>query len=261
MTDATNSYDDWARTWLESQQQAWQAWLGGETATAPGTDPTAALAAWLGEEGAALGAEVGARLVAQGQQFLQLAESLGESLAAQAQSGTETDWQAVFDDTFARVRATLAPDAAGEAHPMGALGGLFQEWQKVAAQIGLPATSAGTAEAGPAAMAYVVAQQAYAGRLADIQRDALERLQRELSDQHASGGAITSLRALYDLWVDASEAAYAEQAATPAFVRAQSDLAHALCRLQPSTRSTLDAASRMATARSPAPVKDRDGDD
>ena len=227
MDDPTSSYDDWARDWLECQQQAWQAWLGGDAA-APDADPTAALSAWLGEEGAALGGEVGARLVAQGQQFLQLAESLGESLTNQARDGTETDWQAVFDDTFARVRASLVPDDAGEAHPVGALGGLLQEWQKMAARMGLPATPA----AGPAATTYVTALHAYGTQLADIQRDALERLQLELNDQHAAGGAISSLRALYDLWVDASEAAYAEQATTPAFVKAQSELAHAFCRLQ-----------------------------
>ncbi len=247
MTDQANSYDDWARTWLQSQHQAWQEWLGGNAAEAPGADPTAALTAWLGEEGSALGAEVGARLVAQGQQFLQLAESLGESLAEQAQGGTETDWQAVFDDTFARVRAALVPDEVGESHPVGALGGLLQEWQKMAARIGLPATPA--ADAGPAATTYVTALHAYGAQLADIQRDALERLQQELNDQHAAGAAVTSLRALYDLWVDASEAAYAEQATTPAFVSAQSGLAHAFCRLQ---QVTLDATGSLTTAGQPA---------
>lgn len=257
MTDPTPSYDDWARTWLESQQQAWQAWLGGDTVTAPDADPTAALGAWLGEEGSALGAEVGTRLVAQGQQFLQLAESLGESLAAQAKGGTETDWQAVFDDTFERVRAALVPDDAGEAHPVGALGGLLQEWQKMAARIGLPATPSMAADAGPAATTYNTALHAYGTQLADIQRDALERLQQELNDQRAAGGAITSLRALYDLWVDASEAAYAEQATTPAFVSAQSGLVHAFCRLQ---QATLDATGSLKTAWQPAAETARDDD-
>jgi len=247
MTDDTPSYDAWARQWLEGQQQAWQAWLGG-AAAAPAVDPAHALGAWLGGEQAALGGALGARLVAQGQQFLQLAEALGEGLTAQVQAGEPPDWQALFDTTVARVRAALAPDADGPAHPAGALGGLFEEWQKVAARSGLPPLPGVPPEATPVLTAYAAALQAYGACLAQVQHDALDRLQRELTDQHAAGGSITSLRALYDLWVDASEAAYAERATTPAFVAAQADLAHALCRLH---RAGLAGGTGGATATSP----------
>lgn len=228
--DDTTTYDVWARHWLEGQQQAWQAWLGG-AAAAPAVDPARALGDWLGGEQADPGGALGARLVAQGQQFLQLAAALGEGLTAQLQSGDPPDGQALFDATVARVRAALAPDATGQAHPAGALCGLLEEWQKVAARSGLPSLPDLPSAAAPAMTAYSAALQAYGACLAEVQRDALDRLQRELNDQHAAGGSITSLRALYDLWVDASEAAYAELATSPAFVAAQADLAHALCRL------------------------------
>lgn len=226
MTDRTPSYDDWSRQWLEGQQQAWRAWLGGEVAAHPAADPAAALSGWC--DAATPGGEVAERLLTQGRQFLQLAEALGEGLAAQARDGTPPDWQALFDGTLAKVRATLEPNGDGNAHPAGALGGLLGEWQKLAASFGLPQPQEG---GGAAMAAYAAALQGYAARLADIQRDALDRLKHELDEQHAAGATITSLRGLYDLWVDASEAAYAEQAQARAFAAAQAELAHALCRL------------------------------
>jgi hypothetical protein len=226
MSDPTSPYEAMSRQWLQDQQRAWQAWLGGDTTTHPAGDPAAALAGWC--DASTPGGEVAGRLLDQGRQFLQLAEALGETLTAQARDGTPPDWRAVFDDTLARVRATLEPDADGDAHPAGALGGLLGEWQKLASGFGLPQPQAG---GGEAMTGYITALHGYAARLADIQRDALDRLQHELNEQHDAGATITSLRALYDLWVDASEAAYAEQAPTEAFAAAQAQLAHALCRL------------------------------
>jgi len=223
MSDPTPSFDDWTRQWLAGQQQAWSAWLGGDAAAHPASDPAAALAGWF--DAGTPGGEVAERLLAQGQQFLQLAEALGETLSARAGEDAPTDWQAVFDATLARVRATLEPNGDGAFHPAGALGGLLGEWQKLATDLGA------SLDGHDATAAYLAALNAYAARLADIQRDALDRLKRELDEQHASGASITSLRALYDLWVDASEAAYAEQAPSRAFAAAQAELAHALCRL------------------------------
>ena len=230
MSDPTLSFEDWTRQWLEGQQQAWQAWLGGLNVTPPQADPAAAMAGWV--DGATPGGEVAERLLAQGQQFLQLAEALGETLATTATDGTSPDWQAVLDATLAKVRATLEPNGDGNAHPAGALGGLLGEWQKLATELG-PASPGGS----DATAAYLDALNGYAARLADIQRDALDRLKRELDEQHGAGATITSLRALYDLWVDASEAAYAEQAPSRAFAAAQAELAHALCRLQAAGRA------------------------
>ena len=227
MTDAA-AYDDLARRWLDGQQRAWQAWLGGDPSAHPAADHVAALAGGL-DAGATLGHDVAARLLTQGQQFLKLAEALGELLAEQAGRDEPPDWQALFDTMIARATAALAPGDDGSAHPAGALAGLLDAWRDAAAACGLPAPDDATAAA--SAAGYAAALQAYAGALAEIQRDALERLRRELNDQHAAGGTITSLRALYDLWVDASEAAYLERAATPGFAALQAELAHALCRL------------------------------
>ena len=227
MSDPTDSYDDWARHWLEGQQRAWQAWLGGGSGASPAGDPAEALAGWLGDDDAVPGGELGGRMLAQGRQFLQLAEALGESLTEATRGDGATDWQEVFDATVERVRATLDP-GGGSGHPAGALEGLLDEWRRVAARMELPV---GADDGGPMA-AYLAALHAYTARLADVQRVALDRLHAELNDQHRAGGTITSLRALYDLWVDASEAAYAEAAVREPFIAAQANLAHALCRLR-----------------------------
>ncbi len=229
MTADATPYDAWARDWLDTQRRAWQAWLDGDLASPPAGDPADALAGWLDGEAASLGGEVGERLLDQGRLFLQLAEALGQSLAEAARAGTPPDWPAVFDSMLDRVRATLEPDPDGTPHPAGALGGLLDAWGEVARGLDLPENAA------PAV--YVTALHAYGARLADVQRDALDRLRHELDEQHADGAIITSLRTLYDLWVDVSEAAYAEAAASEGFASAQAELVHALCRLHPATRS------------------------
>ncbi|HEY5720191.1 MAG TPA: poly(R)-hydroxyalkanoic acid synthase subunit PhaE [Gammaproteobacteria bacterium] len=228
MTEQQTSYDDWARSWLESQQQAWQALLRQGTPAAGLGDPEAAFADWLGGS-ASLGGDVGARLVAQAQQFLQLAEALGTVLAEPPPAtGDAQGWQALLDTTFTRLRTAL--ESADADLPGGTLGGLLDAWQQLTARIDLPAGSA-EAPAGPAQAAYLAALQAYGTRLTAIQAEALERLQRELAEQFAAGGRIGSLRQLYDLWVEASEAVYAEHAVTAEFAAGQAGLAHALCRL------------------------------
>jgi len=272
MTEQNTSYDAWMTNWLEEQQGLWQAWLG---PTGDGEQPAAAavdgFSAWLGG-GDPLAGEIGERLVGQGRQFLQLAEALGTALTEQLEAGADApDWQRIFTATVEQVRTMLDASDDGQV-PGGALVGLLDEWRKIAARYELPSGDGAAASgAVPSQLGdYLAALHGYSTELIEVQRDALDRLQRELDQQFSAGGSITSLRELYNLWVDASEAAYAEHAVTERFVTRQSELAyaehavterfvtrqselaHALCRLHAAghemTGGAVEAADSAAAA-------------
>ncbi len=61
------------------------------------------------------------------------------------------------------------------------------------------------------------ANDAYNALMAQAGRDAFERFERKLSERAEPGRQLQSARALFDLWIDAAEEAYAEIALSPEF--------------------------------------------
>ena len=68
------------------------------------------------------------------------------------------------------------------------------------------------------------ANQAYNSLLAQAGQRGFEYFENKLADHSEPGRQIESLRALYDLWIDAAEQAYAEVAMSPEFRRAYADM-------------------------------------
>ena len=68
------------------------------------------------------------------------------------------------------------------------------------------------------------ANQAYNSLLAQAGQRGFEYFENKLADRSEPGRQIDSLRALYDLWIDAAEEAYAEVAMSPEFRRAYADM-------------------------------------
>ncbi|GAB3733259.1 class III poly(R)-hydroxyalkanoic acid synthase subunit PhaE [Luteimonas pelagia] len=64
---------------------------------------------------------------------------------------------------------------------------------------------------------YQQAQGAWNGLMARTGEDALEAFERALSDRAARGALPTTARGLFDAWIDAAEAAWAERALSPEF--------------------------------------------
>lgn len=67
----------------------------------------------------------------------------------------------------------------------------------------------------------------YTTLMLEAGRDAFERFERKLAERSEPGRQLQSARALFDLWIDAAEEAYAEIALSPRFRRVYGDLVNA----------------------------------
>lgn len=109
---------------------------------------------------------------------------------------------------------------------------------------------------------YIEQSRSYQSILGEATQDAFARFERKLVERGEAGQPVTSARALFDLWIDAAEEAYAEVALSPRFrdafgrfVNAQMRLRGALQRevehmcglLGMPTRTEVDAAHRKVT--------------
>jgi class III poly(R)-hydroxyalkanoic acid synthase PhaE subunit len=87
---------------------------------------------------------------------------------------------------------------------------------------------------------YQKAMQEYINAHAKLGADALDRLYRKIIAVTERGERITSLRQLYDLWVDASEEVYGSFAMSPAFQEVYAKMVNALMRVKQHARSMVD---------------------
>jgi poly[(R)-3-hydroxyalkanoate] polymerase subunit PhaE len=87
------------------------------------------------------------------------------------------------------------------------------------------------------ALEYHRALQAYGMAFRDLGMDALNRLQRRLAERREP---ITTLRGLYDLWVDCSEEAYLELVSTDSYAEVYGRMVNALMALKHHGRNMVD---------------------
>ncbi|MCL7713816.1 class III poly(R)-hydroxyalkanoic acid synthase subunit PhaE [Stenotrophomonas sp. CPCC 101365] len=83
---------------------------------------------------------------------------------------------------------------------------------------------------------------AYAGVLRGVLDDAFVRFEAKLAEHEAPGRQLTGARALFDLWIDAAEDAYAAVALSDRFQRLYAELANSQLRLQAAARQELERA-------------------
>lgn len=74
--------------------------------------------------------------------------------------------------------------------------------------------------------------EAYGALMATVLEDALQRFERKLAEREAPGLGIDAPRALFDLWIDAAEDAYAPVAMGPEFRRVYAELVDAQMRVR-----------------------------
>lgn len=79
---------------------------------------------------------------------------------------------------------------------------------------------------------YLEQSRAYQALLAEATQDAFARFERKLAERGESGPPLTSARALFDLWIDAAEEAWAEIALSPRFRDAYGRFVNAQMRLR-----------------------------
>lgn len=76
------------------------------------------------------------------------------------------------------------------------------------------------------------ANEGYKALMLEAGRDAFERFQRKLAERSEPGRQLQSARALFDLWIDAAEEAYAEIALSAGFRKAYGELVNAQMRVR-----------------------------
>lgn len=87
---------------------------------------------------------------------------------------------------------------------------------------------------------YQKAAQEYLNAHTKLGADALDRLYRKITAVTEKGEPITTLRQLYDLWVDASEEVYGSFAMSPEFQGVYARMVNALMRVKMQARSMVD---------------------
>lgn len=85
------------------------------------------------------------------------------------------------------------------------------------------------------------ANDAYNAAMLQAGRDAFERFERKLAERSEPGRQLQSARALFDLWIDAAEEAYADIALSPEFRRLYADLVNAQMRVRAGVQREIEA--------------------
>ena len=87
---------------------------------------------------------------------------------------------------------------------------------------------------------------AYNGLLGKVSQDAFERFESKLIDREEPGRQIGSVRALFDLWVDAAEEAYADTALSVEYRQVYGNLVNSQMRLRSALQSITEQTAGMA---------------
>jgi class III poly(R)-hydroxyalkanoic acid synthase PhaE subunit len=245
-----------ADAWLDAGRKYWDAWQGlwqkgvetGARAAEPAakssapTDPLqpfmeqAALFMQLGEEVAAAVRRSGDALQSE-EQWRQIFGNTAWKLPFDTWNRTFSSaslfpgdflerfkpeaWTAVADDMHRNLERFLSVPGLG----------YTREWQEQGqdlARLGLD---------------YQRALQEYAALFRRLNLDAFDRLQKKLQQLADTGKPVKTLRGLYDTWVDASEAAYLDLAATDEYAETYGRLVNALMALKRHGRVMVDEAA------------------
>jgi len=81
---------------------------------------------------------------------------------------------------------------------------------------------------------------AYNALMLEVGRDAFDRFERKLAERSEPGRQLQSARALFDLWIDAAEEAYAEIALSPGFRKVYGELVNAQMRVRAGIQSEVE---------------------
>lgn len=89
---------------------------------------------------------------------------------------------------------------------------------------------------------YQARAEAYVEQIRAVLDDAFDLFEVRLSEHESPGSQLTSARALFDLWIDAAEEAYAKVALSEQFREIYAELANAQMRLRAATQHELEKA-------------------
>jgi hypothetical protein len=257
-SDTTRSLDDWQAM----SQRYWTAWTDAtrkafESATAPGSASPSDTPWQQGlEQWSRLFAqqpsqnEVVERMLAGAKSYFALLQSLAAKSAGEAgkldpQAWTNTLRQAfnfpgadatLFDNPLARALREIAGQGAKGFEQM--MEGVAPFTQELRGVLGMPAFGylrehqEHYQKLAQAMLDYQEQTNRYNALIARASRRGFEVFEDKLAERDEPGRQIESVRALYDLWVDAAEEAYAEVALSPEFREVYGALVNAQMRVR-----------------------------
>lgn len=210
------------------------------------------------------------RFLAGSKQFLQWVEGLSAQIAARGGTPAKVDdWAALFKQSagpmfegqnpFLHLFQGLSSDGArgleqfmaGMPNPAEAFKG------ELRGMLGTPAFGFNreqqerTQQFALTQMAYQEAMAAYNAQMLRASKLSFEKLELKLAEREEPGRQLESLRAVYDLWIDAAEDAYAEVALSADFRTAYGNLVNQQMRL----RQHLQAEAERQTAQFGMPTR------
>ncbi|MCW8943218.1 MAG: hypothetical protein OQL27_00515 [Sedimenticola sp.] len=239
--------------WLAAQQAFWSRWS--ENAGQPSEGQAGSSSPWelmldqwwqsLAPAAPELMQELLGKTVAQAKQLFQLAD-----LFNQNRSEDEAfDWQEAIQKTFGDLRGIVA-GITGTMNPIpeemlseASIENSSAYLQRLFAFPGVGVghrSQAQQRELFSRLVTYQKARLAYERFFVDLGHLAVARLQERVAEIESQGGGIETARALYDLWVDASESVYAEQVVTQEYVKLYGELINSQMAVKLQMREMLD---------------------
>jgi hypothetical protein len=150
-----------------------------------------------------------------GDQVRLFTDRLGETAEA------ETDWGEALRQHFAELKAAIAQSAENpNVNPeLARLWLLIAEtWSEAAAALGMAAEAIPeTLRQSEVWRTYQRTQSDYFNQLRDTATEALDLMEQRLNERAAAGKTISSLRELYNLWVDCNEETYSRMLRSSAY--------------------------------------------
>lgn len=214
---------EYMRDYQGFAQQAWDAWSRSWQA------PKAAAPNFFGQPAAPVADEALSRSMAGFRDYLEWLQSAAASGLGQGGS----DWQQQLQQLFAGMQSPFGPAFGGiDSASMQGFGQQWQNWLQAAQPVGLgdlrgmlqaPAFGYTREQQEQqqalqrAILDHLEASRRYQELMLRAQVQGAERLQQMLARRADSEQPLESLKALYDLWIDAAEEAYAEIALSDEF--------------------------------------------
>lgn len=263
---------DWMEDWLHAQHNYWAAWTdlarrGAQPSQAGAEPPKSPLADGLEQWWRAVaplappaGREVFDKLVAVSKGYFTLAERFLGSVQDQDGGSAAIDaWLAgmrqmgsawpqgegtnPFLDAWQRLAAKLMPGDFTQDFPGAGTQAMQDQVKRWLAMPTLGYTREFQAQLQLLAqrqMDYLAATQAYQAACAKLGVETTQAFQHALGERAGAGKPISSLRELYDQWVEMSEAAYAEFVMTPEYQALYGRLVNTLMALRQATARLVD---------------------
>jgi polyhydroxyalkanoate synthesis regulator phasin len=250
---------EWLESWVSAQRDFWKQFLNAAQETTTGSKaPPPGLeqfATFFGQPLPESSRDLTRRMLDFGQGYLGVAQEFWKLVgAAQAPGGDASRLQgdlSALQSGFAKGFEKLysGPLGGGEmlsqwqrmVPPANIFGATPGQWPSLPA-LGLMREQQEAMERfGRSALRYQQALGRFSEMLARVSSDAVERLTKRIVKRSQSGEQIGSFRAVYDLWVDAGEEAYAAAAHGAEFAKAQADLNEALMELKAEQQKQVEA--------------------